>query len=187
MAQTQLMFAEEGALFTLTRWQDRMSSAVNHLVLYSPTPPNHIPAPEDPANQCTAGQRSHVRPLKSFMRPYQTYRGGKGQRNPVFYGLLGIACFHLKAIKGLPSMETLTAWGWDMVHLGSGWRKKLNSFSSQPCDVCGSPVRDPCVLMTCCHHGCDHSRSSRQENSTVKASSIYRDYCTHLRLACGSG
>lgn len=46
-----------------------------------------------------------------------------GQRNTVFYRLLGIVCFHLKAIKGLPSMETLTAWGWEMVHLGSGWRK----------------------------------------------------------------
>lgn len=29
-----------------------------------------------------------------------------GQRNTVFYGLLGIVCLHLKAIKGLPSMET---------------------------------------------------------------------------------
>ena len=72
-----------------------------------------------------------MRPLKSFMRQYQTDRGGTGQRNTVFYGLLGIVCFHLKAVKGLPRMEALTAWGWDTVHLGSGWKKKLNPFSPQ--------------------------------------------------------
>ena len=34
-----------------------------------------------------------------------------GQGNAVFYGLMGIVHIHLKAVKGLPSMETLTAWG----------------------------------------------------------------------------
>lgn len=90
-------------------------------------------ASEHPANHCTGGQRGHVRPVKSFMGPYQTDSGEWDGGTLVFYGLLGIVFFHLKAIKGLPSMESLTAWGRDMVHLGSGWRRRLNPFSATPC------------------------------------------------------
>lgn len=80
-------------------------SAVNHLKC--PDPP---PAPDDPADPCSTGRRSHVSHLL-FLVFNEAIPDRQWGRGGCLLWLLGTECFHLQAIKGLPSMETLTAWG----------------------------------------------------------------------------
>lgn len=120
-----------------------------------------------------------------------------GQRNTVFYGLLGIVFFHLKAVKGLPSMETVTARGWDTAHLGPGWKKKFNPFSPQSSCFRASHFHltsSVCISLSPCCISNDVvvlmilvPLKEAEIQQRRRAVCIYKDYFTLLRLACGSG
>lgn len=146
-----------------------MSSPVNHLVLLSVQ--SHplllrIQHPLDRGVMC-----DH---LTFLLWGRSRQKGAVGQRNTVFYGLLGIVCFHLKAIKGLPSMETPTAWG-----CGTSCTWALDGERSLTLCLPAFSILHVSIswlmyaLMTCCLRGYNNSCSSRRSRIRQWMQAVY--------------
>lgn len=105
-----------------TAIQDELISEALNCPLQSKAVQSHAPLLRLQPTVAQVDKGCHVRPVKSFIRPYQT-DGGSGIEEHCLLWTLGD-----RLLKVSPALILSPPEGWDMLHLVSGWMKNLNPF-----------------------------------------------------------